>query len=128
MTDKVTTQDDLTPKQLRGLVALLEYPTIQEAAKAAGVDARTLYRWMKRPEFRQALRDRVSQTLDRMYVRLASGSDDALKALHDLIKGKDTLQMVKRGAASDWLEHFTRLIEDRDLSERITELERRQNK
>ncbi len=125
MAEKVASpKRDLNPKEARALVALLIEPTIGKAAKRAKVNPRTLYRMMQRPGFREALRESIGQSLDRLYIRLAAGSDDALTALSDLVKRKDTKQEVKRLAASDWISHFARLLEDRDISERLAQLEK----
>ncbi len=123
MSDNGKSPHDLTAKEARALVALLQEPTIAKAAKQAGMSTRTLYRVMQRPAFRAALRDGISQSLDRLYIRLAAGSDEALTALHDLITGEDTSEAVRRLASSDWISHFTRLLEDRDIRETRAELE-----
>lgn len=44
----------LTPKQEQALVALLNEPTIERAAKTAGVGERTLHRWLDEPIFSRA--------------------------------------------------------------------------
>jgi hypothetical protein len=123
MTSFDASPKDLSVKEGRALVALLTEPTITKAAKQAGVSTRSLYRLMQKPSFREALRQSISVSLDRLYVRLAAGSDAALTALSDLVTGEKTEQQVRRLAASDWIQHFTRLLEDRDLSERLASLE-----
>jgi transposase len=46
----------LTQRQERAIVALLREPTIQKAADAIGVHEKTIYRWLKEPEFTQVYR------------------------------------------------------------------------
>jgi hypothetical protein len=50
-----TPTDALTGKQLAAIVALLDAPTIKAAASRCGVGVASLFRWIKRPAFRQAL-------------------------------------------------------------------------
>ena len=58
---------NLTRKQEEAIIALLTHRGVDEAAKAADVATRTLYRWMKDPEFdaayRVGLADRVRHSL-----------------------------------------------------------------
>ncbi|MEZ5391974.1 MAG: hypothetical protein R2724_03655 [Bryobacterales bacterium] len=48
----------LTRVQRQAILALVEYPSVPEAAEAIGKSPRTLQRWLGRPEFRDAL-DRI---------------------------------------------------------------------
>ena len=48
--------DGLTPKQEQAIVALLNEPTVTRAARALGVNDRTLYRWLDDPTFSGAYR------------------------------------------------------------------------
>ena len=60
----------LTRKQEEAIVALLAQRSIEEAARVAGVGARTLYRWMEEIEFdaayRKAKRTAFRQSVDRL--------------------------------------------------------------
>ncbi len=46
----------LTPPQERAIIALLNEQTVGRAAAAAKVGQRTLYRWLREPEFSRAYR------------------------------------------------------------------------
>ncbi len=50
-------QRALTPVQERAIIALLNEQTITGAAAAAEVGQRTLYRWLRQPEFSRAYRE-----------------------------------------------------------------------
>src|SRR5690349_16593690 len=45
-----------TRKKEAAIAALLTHRNVEEAARAAGIGTQTLYRWMKHPEFKAALR------------------------------------------------------------------------
>ena len=50
-------QRALTPVQERAIIALLNEQTISRAAGVAEVGQRTLYRWLRQPEFSRAYRE-----------------------------------------------------------------------
>ena len=47
---------DLAPKQQDAIIALLDEPTLQSAARRVDVSDRTLYRWLREPEFARIYR------------------------------------------------------------------------
>ena len=51
------TTKTLTHKQMRTIVALVTEPSIPKAAEVAKVGQRTIYDWMKQPEFKVSLRE-----------------------------------------------------------------------
>jgi hypothetical protein len=57
-------------KQEDAIAALLTQRNVEEAARTAGIGARTLLRWLKLPEFqdayRQARREAFSQSISRL--------------------------------------------------------------
>ena len=61
----------LARKQEEAILALLTQRNVDEAARVTKVAARTLYRWMKDPEFdaayREAKRAAFSQSIARMH-------------------------------------------------------------
>ena len=116
MTDKVT------PKQARGIAALLTEPTITGAAKAAGVAPKTIYKWLKLPHFRDALQDAQGREINAAAARLAGGLGVALEELERLVTGADS-ESVKHSAINSWLNHALRLREFSDLEERVRALE-----
>ncbi len=55
--------DDLDPKREKALVALLGNPTIETAARAAGLSERTLHRYLAEPAFAEAYHAARRQSL-----------------------------------------------------------------
>lgn len=115
----------VTPKQTQAIKALLECPTIEQAAEVAGVNPRTLYRWLDLPAFRVELTQAESAALDlagRGLVRLVEGAVDALE---DLLKTPNQEgASVKRLTANTILEQAVKLRELRSLEERVATLEK----
>jgi len=116
--------DDLTPKQTRAIMALLEAPSITRACELAGVGRRTLHRWLLQPEFTTALRAAETQTLS----EAARGLLADLLANHQTIRAiRDDLTQpapVRLRAAVELDAAALRWIQTADLSERLSELER----
>src|ERR1051325_7790896 len=50
-------KNELSPRMERAIAALLETNSLEDAAKAARISARTLRRWRKRDDFRARLRE-----------------------------------------------------------------------
>jgi hypothetical protein len=65
----------LTPKQKKGLAALLASPTLAAAAEQAGVNVKTLTRWLALPAFVSELHKAQASVIDAAAGRLVQGLD-----------------------------------------------------
>jgi hypothetical protein len=74
-------------KQEDAIAALLTHRNVEEAARAAGIGARTLLRWLKLPEFqnayRQARREAFGQAVARLQQGTAAAATTLLKIMID---------------------------------------------
>jgi hypothetical protein len=74
-------------KQEDAIAALLTQRNVEEAARAAGIGARTLLRWLKLPEFqdayRQARREAFSQSIARLQQGTSAAATTLLKVMID---------------------------------------------
>lgn len=121
MSEKTT---KLTPKKNKAIAALLEQPTIEAAAEIAGVNPRTIHRWLKDRAFLVGLRDAEGLSIDRTARRLISLADKALEAIEDIIDNpKQPGASNKRLAAQAILDQMLRLRELRNIEGRISDLE-----
>jgi hypothetical protein len=80
----------LTPKQQRAISVLLGSRVYSHAAKSSKISERTLYRWLRQPEFREALQaaQQQAENTERELVqvrlrRLMPDFLDRLEALFD---------------------------------------------
>ncbi len=71
----------LTRGQRRALQALLAHSTVAEAAKAAGLCERTLFRYLAEPTFRDALQQEQDRLLSATRRRLATLTASAVEEL-----------------------------------------------
>ena len=117
------TGENLTPKQENAIVALLGANTVKGAAEAAGVSRTTIYQWLKKDTFREALRSAQHVAIDAASTRLAQGLGEAIDQLHKIITSDKTGEGVRRLACSDWINFALRLREFSVLEKRIEALE-----
>lgn len=116
----------LSGKQVQAVNSLLSGSSIRQAAQLAGVNARTLYRWMEEPRFTQALKDGESRILQAVGVRLAGLAGAACDVLSDILESETSSPGagVRRLAAVNVLEMLSKWKELTDFEERLQALER----
>jgi hypothetical protein len=83
--------EKLTRKQEQALAALLECPSVEEAARTAGVGYSTLKRWLHDPDFAAAYRLARRELLDVSLGRIQAATGQAV----------DTLLAVAKDSAKD---------------------------
>ena len=110
-------------KQEDAIAALLSQRSIDDAARACGVGARTLIRWLKLPEFggeyRKARREVVLQAVARMQQATGAAGTVALKLMTD----PNVPAAVRLRAAEFVFDRALKGIEIEDIEARLTELE-----
>jgi transposase-like protein len=110
-------------KKEEAIVALLTHRTIEEAARSIGVDPKTLFRWMKEPEFdagyRAAKRGAYSQSIARLH-HLSSA---AVSMLGKVMLDPSTPPATKVRAADSILDHTAKAIEIEEIEARVAALE-----
>ena len=112
----------ISTKQTRAIVCLLESKTVGEAAKKAQVGERTLYTWLSDVDFRKALKEAESETINLATRRLMTGQGQALDTL-EVLMTKAKHESTRRQAAIDWLNMLLRFREQVDNESRLAELE-----
>ncbi len=115
--------DNLSPKQERAIIALLNEHNIAKAARAAKVGERTIYRWLREAEFskayRRARRDAFGQAiaLTQRYAPLA------VNTLAQVMMDEKAPHTSKVQAATAILKFGREGIELDDLAARVADLE-----
>jgi hypothetical protein len=80
----MTENGRLSPAQKRALAAMLTERDVRSAAKAAGVAERTLFTWLKDPDFTQALRQAEAALIDEATRGLVGMQGKALQGIADV--------------------------------------------
>ncbi len=111
-------------KMEEAIAALLTQRNIEEAAKAVGISANTLLRWLKVPEFQAAYLKARRAAFGQAVARLQQGTSAAATTLLKVLIDPNTPASVKVRAAEAIFNHAAKAIEIEDVEARVTELER----
>jgi len=111
-------------KQEEAIAALLTQRNIEEAAKAIGVSANTLLRWMKEPEFQKAYREVRRQAFGQSIARLQQATGAAATTLLKIMVDQSAPASTRVRAAEAIFSHAAKAIEIEDTEARVADLER----
>ena len=111
-------------KKDEAILALLTQRNVEEAARAAKIAPRTLYRWVKDPEFDAAYRDAKRAAFGQSIARMHQMSSAAVSTLGKVMIDPATPPATKVRAADSILNHTAKAIELQDVEARLSELER----
>ena len=110
-------------KKEEAIAALLTQRNIEEAAKAAGIGANTLLRWLKVPEFQTAYREARRAAFGQAVARLQQGTSAAATTLLKTMIDPVTPASVRVRAAEAIFNHAAKAIEIEDIEARVVALE-----
>ncbi len=110
----------LTRKAEQAIAALLEHPTIAEAAKACGISERSLWRWLQRDDFQKRYRAAQRAVVDSAISELQAATKEAVTTLRRNLNCGNFF--AENAAAQAILTHSFKAIEVRELQEQIDEI------
>jgi len=110
-------------KQEEAIAALLSHRSIEDAATAAGLSAKTLIRWLKDPEFNTAYRAARRAAFSQSIARLQQASSAAATTLLKIMLDVNAPPSTRVRAADSVLDHAKHAIELEDVEARVTGLE-----
>jgi transposase-like protein len=108
----------------RAILALLEHPSMEKAAEAVGVHPTTLRRWLRQPEFQEALRQARREKFLQAMGLLHLGTGAAVAHLMKLMRDPNQPGSTQIRAIDSLLNRVAKAIEIEDVLARITALER----
>lgn len=114
--------DSLSAKQLKVIVLLASGESIDKAAAKASCNEKTIDGWLKLPEFKQALRDAISEIYESAIAESVRHSTFAIKVLAKIIDDEEAPNRDKIAAARELLANASKW-RDWQLEERISRLE-----
>ncbi|HEV3331397.1 MAG TPA: hypothetical protein VG096_10470 [Bryobacteraceae bacterium] len=112
-------------KKEQAIAALLSYRNIEEAAKAAGISAATLKRWMRLPEFKAAYLAARREVVLHTNARVQQNSGAAASVLFKLMVDPTTPPSIRARTAQCILECANKSLELEDIEVRLARLEER---
>ena len=95
---ETVTENELRPRQVAAIAALLSSGKIADAAAAGGVSTKTIYQWLQQPAFKTALRTAEGDALRSLARRLAGLGELAADALKDALDAKQSITVRLRAA------------------------------
>jgi DNA-binding MurR/RpiR family transcriptional regulator len=113
----------MTAKHEKLLAALLTSPTIQGAAKVAGISEATALRYLKEAEFAGAYREARREVVSHAVTQLQSACGEAVATLREVASDTEALASSRVSAAKAILETSLRAVEIDDLAARVEALE-----
>lgn len=114
---------DISPKQELAIIHLLAQPTLSAAATAAGVNERTLYRWLQDPAFDAAYRATRRDAVRQAIAVLQRSAGDAAAALASIAGDPTEKGSSRVSAARAILELAIKAVEIEDLDARLAAVE-----
>jgi hypothetical protein len=114
----------LKPKQEEASIALLSNRSVEEAARAVNIAPRTLYRWMKEPDFDAAYRQARRAAFGQSTARLQQASNAAVSSVLKIMLDQQAPASTRLRAADLVLSHAAKAIEIEDVEARVSALER----
>ena len=115
--------EKLNRKQEQAILALLANRSVEDAARACNIPVRTLFRWLKDPEFDAAYRAAKRAAFGQGIARLHHLISAAVSTLGKVMLDAGTPPATKVRAADSILNHTIKAIETEDIEARLTGLE-----
>ena len=112
----------LPPKQLQAIEALLADPNTDAAARAIGINASTLWRWLQQPAFSEVYNRARARLFEQTITALRSASRRAVAVLIEIMDKTEAADQTRVIAAKGILELNFRSRE-LELEDRIRALE-----
>jgi hypothetical protein len=115
---------ELSDRQRKAIAALMAARSVPEAAQAASVGERTLYRWLADDDvFRAALTAAEDRAIDTAARRLVQAAGDSVDVLITIRDDPEAPAAVRGRMAQILLDNLLRLRELRDVEARLSALE-----
>jgi len=95
--------------------------SVIDASEKADVSRKTIYRWLDDDDFKNAVLERQTETLERVSKRLSALALQGLETLSELMESEN--ETIRLRASSSVLSRFTEILELLRLEKRLEVLE-----
>ena len=107
-------------------MALIQEPSVRDAAAQVGISERTLYRWIQQDsDFQQLVTHYQDTAIADGLRRMSGGVSLAIETLIELIANETVKASTRVNACRILLGEFRHLREFSELAERVSDLEQR---
>lgn len=121
----VSREKKLTVKQQQAILLLAKGSTIVDAAKQVGIDEKTLDRWKKLPEFKEALHQAEDDLYSEVLAELKKVASKAIACLVRNMDPNEAAPYVQVAAASKLLDAGLQVTKVQELEKLLADLEER---
>ncbi len=116
--------EGIPPTQYKAIIALLEQPTMEKAAKAAGINKTTLYKWFRGDAaFKEAYREARREAFSAAVARLQAAATQAVTALVEIAGDPSQQGAARVGASKAILDYAVKAVETEEILARVEALE-----
>ena len=119
--------ETLSTKKQRAIATLSTSGNVAEAARAAEVSRKTLYRWLRQPDFAEALEAAAQESLANLSRELVRLGTQAVTTLEGAMTDTEAATGTKVRAADVVLARLLQLRELVSIEARLTALEKKIN-
>jgi transposase-like protein len=109
----------------RAVLALIEHPTMEKAAEAVGVHPTTLRRWLREPEFQEALRQARREKFSQAMGLLHLGTSAAVAQLLRIMRDPNEKGATQVRAIDCVLNRVAKAMEMEDILARLATMEQK---
>ena len=110
-------------KKQVAIVALLSHRSLEDAARAVDVAPKTIFRWLKEPDFDAAYREARRAAFGQSVARLQQASGAAVSTLLKLMVDPNVPVSTRARCADSVLAHTAKAIELEDFGARLSAVE-----
>ncbi len=114
---------NLTPKQLRAIDCLLKLPTVEQAAKCAGISKQTIYNWLASPTFKIHYKQAQTEIFNDGMATLKASLSEGVTAIRKSLTDPKATISNKITASKTLIELSLRSHETMELETRVKEIE-----
>ncbi|HYE72909.1 MAG TPA: phBC6A51 family helix-turn-helix protein, partial [Blastocatellia bacterium] len=115
----------LSARQQKVIQALINQPTIRDAAKESGISETTVWRWLNEAEFQAAYRAARNSLLETTLTRLQGACGEAVTVLNEVMQDQTAPTSSRVTAAVKVLELTLKVRQELEIEERLKALEER---
>ena len=113
--------EELTDRQLKAIPHLISSPTFEEGRKKARLSKNALFKWLKKPAFKDELIKQRDIVITEALETLKANIGQAISALVGLLETEK--ESLKRQVANDIINHVLKVVEIQEIERRLDEIE-----
>ena len=116
----------MKPKQNQAIELLAQGSSIEATSQVTGVNRRTIYQWLKIPEFTLALHDKSAEVIEQLNRKLVSLNDKALDVLDACLESES--EAIRLRSAIYLNSRLYEVLGDLEILRRHDQIEERINR